>query len=525
MYCHTLNCTFVPDSLDFERATAVAAFDDTLLLQGWGILDVKAGYGRGHGRHASKPQVKDAEAAFGAGFAEGLLTAHQIHNQMTNFFSIFFSGQGGAALKKKLRPWMLAQADWTDRRILKNPGDPFWIHVAFLEKWLGGLFQGYNIAADADPSLPHHDWVDFRLLQASGSVGDIIKVVDKTQRKHWLKLNAEEIMADMFSDSRCSALIKVLPGLEEIFLGHSTWFRYENTARIFKTYDLNLKGAANKRLSFSSYGGTLVSLDDFYLVGGNLAVLQTSNNIFNESLYDKVTPYSLLTWQRVQVANMLASGGQDWAELFSKEHSGTYNNQYMVLDLRLAQTEKPLAKNTLWVVEEIPGLVESQDLTHVLREGYFPSYNIPYFDKIFNISGYPAIVEKVGYKMSYELAPRAKIFRREQGRLRTLQDVKNLLRYNDYKHEPYSEGNPTYTICARGDLRDKRPSPAGCYDTKVSTVGMARLNQADIIGGPTLSSGLKPFSWTGPWAKYSHQGLPETYNFDFIRVKPRFNKG
>ena len=523
VYCHFYNCTFKPDVLDFEHATAVASFNDTLLLQGWGILDVQAGYGLKPTRQAVTSSFKDGDTVFGAGYAEGILTAHQINNQMTNVFSVFFSGKRGVQTKEKLRYWLLSQEEWTNQLVLENIDDPFWRHVAYLGQWLSGLYEGYKSAAWRDPSLPTRQWFEFRLLQATGSLDDLIKVVYIPARTDWSSLKAEEILASMSDNSRCSALIKLLPGFEEIFIGHSTWFRYESTARIFKNYDMNLEGTVNRKISFSSYGGNLQSLDDFYLIGGNLAMLQTSNKIYNYSLYDLVKPQSLLTWQRVQVANWLARGGQEWTELFSRHNSGTYNNQYMVLDLRLAQTQRPLVKNTLWVAEEVPGHVESRDLTHVLRSGYFPSYNIPYFENIFNISGYPAIVEIVGNKATYELSPRAKIFRRDQGKVRTLQDMKDLLQYNDYTHDPYSEGNPTFTICSRKDF-SKTPTPLGCYDTKVATVAMARQNRADIIGGPTLGSGLQPFSWTENFSKYSHQGLPETYNFSFISVQPRFDQ-
>ena len=37
----------------------------------------------------------------------------------------------------------------------------------------------------------------------------------------------------------------------------------------------------------------------------------------------------------------------------------------------------------------------------------------------------------------------------------------------DYKHDPFSEGNPCNAICCRGELRTKRPYVGGCIDTKV----------------------------------------------------------
>ncbi|GFO04642.1 phospholipase b-like [Plakobranchus ocellatus] len=518
VYCRLYNCTFKDGVLDFESATAVAAFNDTLLIQGWGILDIKAGY-----EHPCSLEERpdDDDIVFGAGYAEGILTAHQINNQLTNLFNIYFPKRKRAKMLEGIRIWMQKQELWANQMLLKNLRDSFWKHVDLLEVWLQGLFQGYKAAAKSDRSLSARDWFDFRLLQASGSIGDLITVAREFKRKKRSNLHAKKILKKMQESSRCSALIKLLPGFEQIFLGHSTWFRYESTARIFKTYDFNLKGTVNKRISFSSYGGNLESLDDFYMVDGKFALLQTSNNIFNSSLYDLITPQSLLTWQRVLVANWLAEDGQQWADLFSKYNSGTYNNQYMVLDLRLAQLKKPLRENTLWVVEQIPGMVESRDLTHVLRSGYFASYNIPYFDNIYNMSGYPSMADVLGHHVSYDLAPLAKIFRRDQSKVKTLQDMKDLLRYNDYRHDPYSENDPGSSVCSRGDL--DRETPMGCYDTKVTNVELARQNRADIIGGPTLGTNLPPFSWSGYFAQFSHQGLPQTYNFSFISVRPRFD--
>ena len=53
-----------------------------------------------------------------------------------------------------------------------------------------------------------------------------------------------------------------------------------------------------------------------------LVMLETSNNIFNKTLYDLVTTDSLLAWHRVRVANWLASGGKEWAEYVSQYNSG-----------------------------------------------------------------------------------------------------------------------------------------------------------------------------------------------------------
>ena len=64
--------------------------------------------------------------------------------------------------------------------------------------------------------------------------------------------------------------------------------------------------------------------------------------------------------------------------------------------------------------------MESGDQTPILREGYWPSYNIPFYEDIFTESGYPEVVAKFGPDASYELCPRAKIFRRDESNVRSV---------------------------------------------------------------------------------------------------------
>merc|ERR1712226_138788 len=119
----------------------------------------------------------------------------------------------------------------------------------------------------------------------------------------------------------------------------------------------------------------------------------------------------------------------------------------MVVDLKHFELEKEIHDDALWVVEQIPGLVAGADQTNILRTGYWPSYNVPFYEAIYNKSGYPAMVKKHGTDMSYQLAPRAKIFRRDQASVVDMQSMKNVMRYNNYKEDKYSEGNSCNTIC------------------------------------------------------------------------------
>ena len=65
-----------------------------------------------------------------------------------------------------------------------------------------------------------------------------------------------------------------------------------------------------------------------------------------------------------------------------------------------------------------------------LLTGYWASYNVPYFEKVYNMSGYPEVVAKMGTDFSYQLAPRAKIFRRDEGKVVDLDSMKHIMRYN-----------------------------------------------------------------------------------------------
>ena len=71
--------------------------------------------------------------------------------------------------------------------------------------------------------------------------------------------------------------------------------------------------------------------------------------------------------------------------------------------------------------------VEYADQTAILREGYWASYNIPFYESIYNTSGYPSVVKRVGPVATHELYPRAKIFRRDQGNVRLFKTVMLML--------------------------------------------------------------------------------------------------
>ena len=125
---------------------------------------------------------------------------------------------------------------------------------------------------------------------------------------------------------------KVLGDLSNIFFSHASWWSYNAMLRHMKYYYHQLQDPdlASTKMAFSSYPGFLQSLDDFYILSSGLVMVQTTNSLFNHSLYDAVRPESVLAWMRVRVANLYARTGEHWHKLMQTANSGTYENQYMV---------------------------------------------------------------------------------------------------------------------------------------------------------------------------------------------------
>jgi hypothetical protein len=432
-----------------------------------------------------------------------------------NMNSEFFGSKPPPA---KLGPWLDEQESWMAEQIKTHASDPYWQTVNLVVQQYEGLIAGYQ--ATADPSHPLKRF-DFQVLNGVGDLLDLMSVITpQNELKDPLTMPTEEFERMQFKRGMCSAIVKVTGDYSEMFASHSSWFTYSAMSRIYKHYYFNLNESfiAARKVSFSSYPGFLESLDDFYLMDSGLAMIQTTNSVFNQSLYSLVVPQSLLAWHRVKVANFLAHDGPEWYNAVKQYNSGTYNNQYDVIDYNKFTPGQPLVPNTLFVVEQIPGLVVGGDVTHELERGYFPSYNVPYWELIYNLSGYPAVVKQHGPDYSYQLAPRAKIFRRDQTSVVDLASLKHIMRYNEYETDPYSKGNPGAAICSRGDLRNP-PSLGGCYDTKVTSASLFATMTSEAINGPTYQD-QPVFVWKDAWSKVAHFGQPTTFNFGFQTMQP-----
>ncbi|XP_029846878.2 putative phospholipase B-like 2 isoform X3 [Ixodes scapularis] len=346
----------------------------------------------------------------------------------------------------------------------------------------------------------------------------------------------------------CSAIVKLAPGNMDVYFAHATWTHYNSMNRILKKYRLNYHSAPMSKdlipgssIVFSGYPARIFSGDDFYLINTGLAVMETTIGNENSDLWKKVTPIDTVpTSIRNMVANRLSLTGQQWTNTFARFNSGTYNNQWMVLDYKLFESaSQKLNGGFLWILEQIPGLVMSKDVTPILEEqGYWASYNSPYFTEIFNESGLPALVEKYGDWYTYDKSPRALMFKRDEEKAVDLRSVMKLMRYNDFTNDPLSRCtgcDPPYSaenaISARSDLNPANgtyPFKAlgrrahGGTDAKVTNFALFERQVFYAVSGPT-SDDQRPFRWsTSGFDNVSHAGHPDLWDFDPILAQWRY---
>ena len=134
----------------------------------------------------------------------------------------------------------------------------------------------------------------------------------------------------------------------------------------------------------------------------------------------------------------------------------------MVLDYNYFIPGYGLRQDGLWLLEQLPGYVHMEDISKYLNSrGYFASYNVAFFEDVYDLGGTRKKYEEFGKDYSYTECPRAQIFASDVHTVTGLYPMRAILRYNDFKHDPLSrcDGYPGYTgsyaIGARNDLNLK----------------------------------------------------------------------
>jgi len=470
---------------------------------------------------------------YAAGFFEGYLTNNYIHNFTTTYFTNYMNTTDPNLIPQPLIEFAMANYNWM-RNTFTNATDPYSQAVNNVLDQFQGLVKGYNIAADQDKQLTE---MQLLLLNYIGDLEDVAGYLEymnstKTNNNKDRDYTLKELEQIFATKGRCSALIRLKPDYSEMYASHTTWGSYFTMLRIYKKIIIYDPTLINTQAFFSSYPGVLTSDDDFFTLSpSNLTIIETTNDVLFPSIYSKVTYESVLYWVRSIVSNRISYTGAEWVSNFVKYQSGTYNNQWMVIDYKLFTPGQPIPPNTLWIVETTPGYYQSQDVTSYLSiSSFWSSYNRPFFAEVQQLLGYTHYETLYGNIISYSMNPRAMIFRRDQDNVNSLEQMQLIMTYNQYQTDPYSQGYPGNAIAARFDIKSDATPPLpsdwfylgihGGIDSKITSSQLLNSNLVVAYSGPTHSSSqTPPFTWIGSlWENVTRCGVPDVFDFDWVVI-------
>ena len=503
-----------------KMAAAWGTYTPSYEKKGWDFLAISSYEG-------IDDKYSDEIKNYAMGYLEGVLTYKRIFPSYYNLNNYKYYTNNGKMPDSTYEFFQKNLQFMQNMTSLYKDTDPYWHEVNNLYMQMRGLHAGYNSKAAWNETI---DLVHFQTVVSLGDVDEIANW-KKEERPDYSKMSTEEYLEYIAFRSHCSAIFKLADDFSDMWFGHNTWTTYNKLIRIYKEYryvpnsQFPIKA---QTVTMSSYPAAVNSQDDFYITGGYLYVGETTNHVHDLKLFDLLDPNTLMCWMRTMVANRLTDDGYSWTQIFSKYNSGTYNNQFQIIDLKLIDTDKKkIYPGAFYIIEQLPGHCGVQEVTDVLKKGYWPSYNTPFIWEIRERSGTIKALNDnpaLAVTQDYDTCARAKIFRREQSKVHDIESYKNLIRFNDYINDEFSLGDPGYSIAARYDLRDKSSSCYGATDAKFASINEIKTNgikKVHIIGGPT-TNGLEPFIWSKAKCKdtdpirFKIIGQVDEYNFPWI---------
>ena len=499
-----------------EHYVARALYTNSSMENGWDKLSI-----------STNPIFKDEIQAEGAGRLEAALTLEKIYYFHLNVKEL-------APLNKNISQFFEDQEKFVMDSVEKGEGsqDPMLYNAYLIKLQYNAMIDQYNELAEEDKKLSKDEFHQMNYIADMYDVAQKFKVETEGE-VDYTKLDDDEIFNIFTERTHCSALFKLKNDLSDIYFGHNTWDSITLTIRIIKEYNFNFNNrwVRSKNIIFSSYPATLSSLDDFYISSHGLISIETTNVLYNDSLYPLINPNSLFAADRAMICNRISNSSKEWAENYIKYNSGTYNNQFMILDKnKVNLVNKSIDLDAFYIAETFPGIGKVNNVTDVLKFGFWSSYNIPYDKELYGMSGIKEVIEKNPERASlldYDISARAKIFRRDHHTTDSFEGFKKFIRYNKYRTDPFSEGNPSLAISSRADLNG---SCSNAYDAKVGVLSelIDKKIKIHLIGGPMYDdeAGIKPFEWATAPKKCSdlpHYLTPEKYTFDWIEFENEFD--
>jgi hypothetical protein len=353
--------------------------------------------------------------------------------------------------------------------------------------------------------------------------------------------------------TKCSSLVKLVHpnNLDkiDIIVSHNTWTSYGEMLRIYKSFSfphVSLHPSfVNKKFSMASYPGYLSSTDDWVTAyDSQILVTETTNECLSRKrLREYVQPNSVTTVVRSIVASVMSNSGSEWFDVFSRENSGTYNNQWIIVDFKPFTNwkfewkktgDKPVEfpDNVLWIIEQAPGLVVGHDKSiHLFSESYWASYNRPYYSLIANVSGYTAASKLHGEWFEHAKCPRARIFSALHSAVENIESMRSIMSLNmwDVMNATYlhTHNCPKNQLAGRYDIDPQLPINSieyrkcgpvmayGALDLKVTNSHFMKQDAVIMVSAPLWNNSVGPFNWSELpiEAQIAHWGQPEKWDF------------
>eukprot|EP00792_Barthelona_sp_PAP020_P000780 TRINITY_DN1130_c0_g1_i1.p1 TRINITY_DN1130_c0_g1~~TRINITY_DN1130_c0_g1_i1.p1 ORF type:complete len:533 (+),score=110.57 TRINITY_DN1130_c0_g1_i1:33-1601(+) len=449
---------------------------------------------------------------YNMGFLEGYVNSYKIFLAVEAFTTGNVKNYPGQTYPSFFVDFLTQNKRYMDTNC-KSPKNEEWKEICLTYKQQMGVYDGFL------KSGYYVTLIDFLMYVSNGDWDDLSTMYDN-------KMNKEiTIEGQMFRTHCTGALRKNSKG--DVFVGHVTWDSYVNLHMVSKTYVYKgFNGIKSKRkevnekvgeswVSMHSQPGLVGSNDDFYTNSHKLAIFETSYSIYNMSLYDLVTPDSVLCNYRSLTASRVAKSAKEWARLFLFENSGTYNNQYNVFDYK---------SNEVLGIEQLPGeYSEVWDRTKELNDfGFIPSFNVPYTKNVYEISGTKGKLIEHPDKaiwLSYYKSSRYQISAELLPKVETIYEFQDFLRHNSYKTEKFTEGDPGADISSRYDLRSTNAVAFGSHDAKC--VDNSLIQAASFLSweGPAYTEQCPPYEYDVPC---NNKGLPKKWNFQRNFYSARF---
>ena len=518
------NYSVIISSTADKEAIAYAIYNKSYQRTGWDYLAISS-------YEKIEDKYNDSMKAYAMGYIEGYITKDSITQ---NFFNMIHYHPEDYIMPDYLKEYLQKNTEYMKQNAeSKMEQNKYWEHVYYIYQQLLGLYDGYIASVGRKVT----GFYEFILLNSFTDMEDVMALHSNSFPYNFEEMDVDDIRKYTMLKSHCSALIKLAEDFSDIWFGHNTWYTYASMLRIFKEYRFITRNGyeKSKTTAFPSYPGLLFSSDDFYLLDSNLVVMETTNPIYNNSLYEKIKPECLLTWVRSILANRLALTSEDWTKIFKDENSGTYNNQFMILDLnKINLKDKIIPDKSLMIIEQYPDEMEINDVTQYLREGYWPSYNVPFSEHFYQISGIIQRIEEkpeLVYDIDYKQCSRAQIYKRDQKNIKSNYDFGRMLRFNDFKNDNLSFNKAYLTIAARYDLDQNKTYCYGATDVKYVSAKelLEGKSLVHIISGPSNDQ-LPTFAWSNATCKpynsigYEYEGLIDVWNKDWVDYKTQLFK-